>query len=372
MEAQLQGTLFNPDGSPTNIKLYLDNSNLVLTVIFTIELLINMYANWMVEFFTNSWAVFDLVVVSLSLVALGPLDLPISMLRALRVLRLFGRFRALRKILAALSASIIPMFNAFFIMLIVSMICKSDGLEFAHIVGIWAVLWFCFCAITVAILGVSFFSTEAPDDFATFDRAFFALVRLSAGDTWIESLQRLNADGSLNYGPNFYVFCYIVIVVWVLLQVSVAVLLDNFVSYTIKEEEQATFQKQQEGKCKGHNATPLEPLLQKLLKGFVDDADLTAKITTLFQVWDDWEKKYLTAIFEVLEIYEQAMDYQGTGKLSSAEFCDNKYLVNPAPCCRSSVWCFLLERGLMWSLWCGLAGRLWHTFVCWWFSNHHT
>ena len=136
MEAQLQGTLFNPDGSPTNIKLYLDNSNLVLTVIFTIELLINMYANWMVEFFTNSWAVFDLVVVSLSLVALGPLDLPISMLRALRVLRLFGRFRALRKILAALSASIIPMFNAFFIMLIVSMICKSDGLEFAHIVGI--------------------------------------------------------------------------------------------------------------------------------------------------------------------------------------------------------------------------------------------
>ena len=135
MEAQLQGTLFNPDGSPTNIKLYLDNSNLVLTVIFTIELLINMYANWMVEFFTNSWAVFDLVV-SLSLVALGPIDLPISMLRALRVLRLFGRFRALRKILAALSASIIPMFNAFFIMLIVSMICKSDGLEFAHIVGI--------------------------------------------------------------------------------------------------------------------------------------------------------------------------------------------------------------------------------------------
>jgi hypothetical protein len=80
--------------------------------------------------------VFDLVVVSLSLVALGPIDLPISMLRALRVLRLFGRFRALRKILAALSASIIPMFNAFFIMLIVSMICKSDGLEFADTVVI--------------------------------------------------------------------------------------------------------------------------------------------------------------------------------------------------------------------------------------------
>jgi hypothetical protein len=39
------------------------------------------------------------------------------------VLRLFGRFRSLKRILAALSASIIPVLNAFLIMLIVAMIC---------------------------------------------------------------------------------------------------------------------------------------------------------------------------------------------------------------------------------------------------------
>jgi hypothetical protein len=87
-----------------------------------------MYAHWLIDFITNRWATFDLVVVTLSLVTLGPLDLPISVLRALRVLRLFGRFKALKKILSALSASIIPMFNAFFIMLIVSMICKLDAI----------------------------------------------------------------------------------------------------------------------------------------------------------------------------------------------------------------------------------------------------
>lgn len=135
-----------------------------------------------------------------------------------------------------------------------------------------------------AILGVSFFSDVAPDEFARFDRAFFALVRLSGGETWLDSLQRLNDDGSLNYGPNLYIFSYIVLVVWVLLQVSVAVLLDNFVSYTMKEEELAKIQKQQEGKNKCDNANPLEPLLQKLMKGFVDDSDLTEKIKNLFLV----------------------------------------------------------------------------------------
>ena len=135
-----------------------------------------------------------------------------------------------------------------------------------------------------AIMGVTFFSDVAPDDFATFDRAFFALVRLSGGETWLDSLQRWKEDGTLNYGPNLFVFSYIVIVVWVLLQVSVAVLLDNFVSYTMKEEDLAKLQQQQEGKSKCENKNPLEPLLQKLLKGFVDDADLTAKIQIVYQV----------------------------------------------------------------------------------------
>ena len=125
----MQGHLANDDGSPNNVKIFLDNLNFVLTIIFIVELLTNMYSHWLVEFVTNSWAMFDLIVVTLSLVTLGPLNLPISVLRALRVLRLFGRFQALKKILAALSASIIPMLNAFFIMLIVSMICESGAVR---------------------------------------------------------------------------------------------------------------------------------------------------------------------------------------------------------------------------------------------------
>ncbi len=328
----MQGSLINADGSPTNAMIFLDNLNFVLTIVFTAELSTNMYAHWLIDFITNSWSVFDLIVVTLSLVTLGPLDLPISVLRALRVLRLFGRFKALKKILAALSASIIPMLNAFFIMLIVSMICKSDMFRFERLVSCRQ----CFSMNADAIMGVTFFSDVAPADFATFDRAFFGLVRLSGGETWLDSLPRWNEDGTLNYGPNFFVFSYMVIVVWVLLQVSVAVLLDNFVSYTMKEEELAKLQKQQEGKSKCENTNPLEPLLQKLMKGFVDDLDLTAKIQHVYQVIAVLDGDVCNATADALNtfmsFYEQALDDNGNGQLCASEFCDRlKYLVIPAP-----------------------------------------
>jgi hypothetical protein len=124
VEAQLQGKLEQKDGSPNHTAILITEINDSFTIIFAVELLINMYANWFTPFITNPWSIFDLFGVTLSLVTLGPLDLPISILRALRVVRLFGRLKALKKILAALTASIFPMCNAFLIMLIVAMICK--------------------------------------------------------------------------------------------------------------------------------------------------------------------------------------------------------------------------------------------------------
>ncbi len=120
----MQGRLENEDGSPNRTASLITLLNSLFTIIFTFELVVNIYANWFKPFVTNPWSIFDLIVVTLSLVTLGPLDLPISILRALRVVRLFGRLAALKKILAALTASIVPMCNAFLIMLIVAMICE--------------------------------------------------------------------------------------------------------------------------------------------------------------------------------------------------------------------------------------------------------
>jgi voltage-gated sodium channel len=117
-------SLFHSDGRPTATKQLLELLNTVFTVVFTVELLLNFFSQPIREFISNPWSVFDTIVVAMSLIVLGPLDFPISILRALRVVRLFGRLESSKKILAALSVSLIPMCNAFFIMLIVAMICE--------------------------------------------------------------------------------------------------------------------------------------------------------------------------------------------------------------------------------------------------------
>ena len=126
IEAQLNtDSLIKPDGSPTPYQQSLDNLNLAFTIVFTVDLLVNLFAHWIDEFVSNHWSLFDAVIVTMSLIVLGPLNFPISMLRALRVVRLFGRLKSSKKILAALWVSLVPMCNAFFIMLIVAMMCEN-------------------------------------------------------------------------------------------------------------------------------------------------------------------------------------------------------------------------------------------------------
>jgi hypothetical protein len=135
-EAQLKPeNLINPDGSTTGIQKMLDTLNMSFTFVFTVELLINLFSQSIRKFISNPWSIFDTVVVSMSIIVLGPLDFPISMLRALRVVRLFGRLQSSKKLLAALSVSLIPMCNAFFIMLIVAMMCEcraGPALQMMH------------------------------------------------------------------------------------------------------------------------------------------------------------------------------------------------------------------------------------------------
>jgi hypothetical protein len=124
-EAQMdKESLYNEDGTITSEKSTLDSMNTAFTIIFTVELLVNLLSHWIRDFITNPWSLFDSVVVTMSLIVLGPLNFPISMLRALRVVRLFGRLKSSKKILSALRVSLVPMFNAFFIMLIVAMMCE--------------------------------------------------------------------------------------------------------------------------------------------------------------------------------------------------------------------------------------------------------
>jgi hypothetical protein len=115
--------------------------NLLFTGIFAIELGINMFANWMHQFIRSGWNWFDLFIVLMSLLDFGPFDNPfwlVRLMRAFRVVRLFGRVHELTKMISAITASLFPMLNAFVILLVVLSICEciqhsySCSIRFFH------------------------------------------------------------------------------------------------------------------------------------------------------------------------------------------------------------------------------------------------
>jgi hypothetical protein len=59
---------------------------------------------------------------------------------------------------------------------------------------------------------------------------------------------------------------------------------DNFVSHTMKAEEEANLERIKEQKSKSDVTHPLEPLIMSLIKGYVDNQNLSEKIKALYQV----------------------------------------------------------------------------------------
>ena len=182
-EAQMYGKLENPDGSPTPSLILLDTMDLVFTMVFTAELLLNMHANLLGDFL-NGWSLFDLTVVSISLFTFFSTNtnVPVNvfrLLRAFRVLRLFGRLKSIKKIINALGASLFPVMNAF------------------AILGIVLLLF--------SIMGVTFFADRAPTDMGNLSRAFITLFRMACGETWLgdgddpeDGLPVLRSDGKVH------------------------------------------------------------------------------------------------------------------------------------------------------------------------------
>ena len=108
----------------------LDKLDLFLIIAFSVELVINAFANWLRDFVCNGWNLFDVVIVALSIVGLAPVGLPVRLvllLRCCRVLRIFGKLPAVAKIFSALSYSVLPMANAFFIIFVITAICERPA-----------------------------------------------------------------------------------------------------------------------------------------------------------------------------------------------------------------------------------------------------
>jgi len=188
---------------------------------FLIELIINMYGSFFWVFWYSGWNIFDFVIVWVSLLAMYFPDLPaisvLRLFRAFRVVRLFKRVEEMKKIIEGIMKSLPSLSYAF--------------VALALITGIWA------------IMGVDFFGTMVHDHtanegyyFGNFFKAFFSLLQITTFDSWSSGIARdiVRAEGT---GAAFYFAAYVFFSSVIMMNVLVALLLDNYLSPVIDKDD---------------------------------------------------------------------------------------------------------------------------------------
>lgn len=262
---------------------------LFFNISFTGELIWNMYAHWLMEFWSSGWNVFDFITVAVSwlfelnLPLPGPLKL-LRMVRALRVFRLFKRVKSLRKILESLARAVPGVMNAFLIMLIVMCIYAILAVDFFRDEGKGGIFsfesgatkasvphaFFPFTNYTPhfnqvivdgldgtslvgdipegyaeyyldALHGRGTYATGRGNDwgheyFGNFGKALFTLFQILTGDSWAEAIGRPVLEGWSPMGTTIFFVSFILLHSVVLINVVVAVLLEKMV--TPEEEDE--------------------------------------------------------------------------------------------------------------------------------------
>lgn len=220
---------------------------LTFVSIFSLELLLNMSANLVTRFTRDPWNIFDSFVVAIAVLSLVPnLNLPglsvLRLVRVFRVVRLFRKVHSFRIIVNSLVRSIIPVLGSTLFIFVTTAI--------------------------YAILGVELYGKRSPD-FARFHQSIFTMYQVATGDSWAGAVARslfyvcLNTtsgdyvgspsaepelgfsevpcgeglDTVFDRGAMVFFASFSILSGMILLNVIIAVLLDNFQRCFVEEEE---------------------------------------------------------------------------------------------------------------------------------------
>lgn len=188
---------------------WLELSNLLIQGVFVAEILVRMTAYWPRPwaFFRNGWNVFDFVIVAASLIPAGGVTTGVGrLLRLLRVTRLVSLSPGLRLIVATMLTSIPSM---------------------GHVVALLSLLVYVY-----AILGYQFFHTVDPAHWGSLSAAALSLFQVITLEGWADLQQAVLAQRPWAW---LYFASFIVIAVFVVINLFIAVVINNLES--AKEEE---------------------------------------------------------------------------------------------------------------------------------------
>nr|AIW80051.1 voltage-gated sodium channel Nav1.9 variant a [Mus musculus] len=228
------------EGQPNEVKKIFDILNIVFVVIFTVECLIKVFALRQ-HYFTNGWNLFDCVVVVLSIISTLVSGLEnsnvfpptlfriVRLARIGRILRLVRAARGIRTLLFALMMSLPSLFNIGLLLFLVMFI--------------------------YAIFGMNWFSKvkrgSGIDDifnFDTFSGSMLCLFQITTSAGWDALLNpMLESKASCNSSSQescqqpqiaiVYFVSYIIISFLIVVNMYIAVILENFNTATEESED---------------------------------------------------------------------------------------------------------------------------------------
>jgi voltage-gated sodium channel len=169
----------------------------VALAIFVVELALRLYAHgW--RFFTDSWSVFDLIIVGIALIpATGPFAV-LRALRVLRVLRLISMLPAMRRVVSGLLAAVPGM--------------ASIGLLLALVLYV------------AGVMATKLFGSVAPEYFGGLGTSLFTLFQTMTGEAWPEVARTVMAQAPLAW--IFFVI-YILVSTFAVLNLFIAVIVSG-------------------------------------------------------------------------------------------------------------------------------------------------
>ena len=254
----------------------------VSTVLFAVEISLILFSEWFLPFFKNIWNLWDLLVVLLSITSVTIIGtssrsdaLPgLSVLRLFRLFKMvkmvkvFQRLSSLRIILAAISNSLKPVAESMLIILLVGSV--------------------------YSILATQLFEHVSPARFGSFGRSAFTLFQCATGDSWASSITRdlMDLGDGGDYDGNYWLMVgapiffvsFMLVVNIMLMNIVIAVLLDEFILCAQAEKERLA----DAGAAEARAATgiidgPLDPVFENMLADFTSNRDLLHRIQVL---WD--------------------------------------------------------------------------------------
>jgi hypothetical protein len=113
------------------------------------------------------------------------------------------------------------------------------------------------------------------------------MFRIAAGETWVEGSPIIMHDGTVDWPTAVFVMSFVIVVNWTLLQVSVAVLLDNFISETAREKREIQALEMEELRAKDNMGNVLDPLTKILAGEYIDERDLSQFVRRMFVFFAD-------------------------------------------------------------------------------------